>query len=156
MTDRPTDSPQVIAYPPLVFLGALGLGLLWHWAIPVRPLPLEVSRWLGMVPCCVSAVISFWAAIIMWRARTPLRPTLPVTALVTHGPFHFTRNPLYLSLTMLYVGITLQFDALWPLVTLLPALAVVHRRIILREEEYLEAKFGDEYRTYKTRVRRWI
>jgi len=109
-----------------------------------------------MWPCLLSAVISFWAAIIMWRAGTPLRPTLPVTALVTGGPFRFTRNPLYLSMTILYAGITLQFDALWPLFTLPPALAIVHWKIILREEKYLEAKFGDAYRAYKARVRRWI
>ena len=109
-----------------------------------------------MWPCLLSAVICFWAAIIMWRAGTPLRPSLPVSKLVTNGPFRFTRNPLYLSMTVLYTGITLQVDDLWPLLTLLPALAIVHWKIILREEKYLEAKFGDEYRAYKARVRRWI
>ena len=156
MSDSQKDLPQTIAWPPLVFLGALGVGLWLHWLLPVQPLPLKLSRWLGAVPCVVSGVINFWACGLMLSAGTSIRPTQPVTALVQRGPFRFSRNPLYLSLTLLYVGITLQFGALWPWLTLLPMLGLVHWKIILREEQYLEAKFGDEYRAYKTRVRRWI
>jgi len=92
----------------------------------------------------------------MHRAGTNVRPDRPATALVTGGPFRFSRNPLYLSLITLYVGITLLFDALWPLILLVPVLAFVHWGIVKREEHYLELKFGDAYRDYKTRVRRWI
>ena len=156
MADRSTDSPGVIACPPLVFLGAFGLGLLLHWLMPVPPLQLAFSRVLGAVLCLASGVVGIWGRVTMSRAGTNVRPNRPVNALVTDGPFRFSRNPLYLSLTVLYLGITLFFDALWPLVTLLPMLAVVHWGIILREERYLETKFGDEYRAYKARVRRWI
>jgi len=156
MADRSKDSPGVMACPPLVFLGALGLGLLLHWLVPVQPLPPAFSRVPGVVLCLASGVAGIWGRVIMGRAGTSMRPDRPATALVTGGPFRFSRNPLYLSLTALYLGITLLFDALWPLVTLLPMLAVVHWGIILREERYLEAKFGDEYRAYKARVRRWI
>ena len=156
MTDRSTDSPGVLACPPLVFLGALGLGLLLHWLMPVQPLPPTFSRGLGAVLCLASGLASIWGRVTMSRAGTTMRPDRPANALVTDGPFRYSRNPLYLSLTALYLGITLFFDALWPLVTLLPMLAVVHWGIILREERYLEAKFGDEYRAYKARVRRWI
>jgi len=92
----------------------------------------------------------------MHRAGTNVRPDRPATALVTGGPFRFSRNPLYVSLIALYLGITLLFDALWPLILLIPVLAFVHWGIVLREERYLELKFGDAYRDYKTRVRRWI
>ena len=92
----------------------------------------------------------------MKRAGTNLRPDRPATVVVTDGPFRFSRNPLYLSLIALYLGITLLFDAFWPLVTLAPALAVMHWGAVLRKEQYLEAKFGDEYRAYKARVRRWF
>ena len=145
-----------MAWPPLVFLGALSLGLFLQWLRPVQLLPLDVSRWLGMIPCIASAVINFWARGMMRRLGTSIRPTQPVTTLVTSGPFRFSRNPLYLSLTLLYVGITLEFGALWPWLTLVPMLAIVHWKIILREEAYLAAKFGAEYRAYKSRVRRWI
>jgi protein-S-isoprenylcysteine O-methyltransferase Ste14 len=132
------------------------VGLVLHWLIRVQPLPLTLSRVLAAALCVASVVLGIWGRVTMYRAGTNMRPDKPATALVTGGPFRFSRNPLYLSLTALYVGITLLFDALWPLVTLVPMLAVLHWGVILREERYLEAKFGDAYRAYKTRVRRWI
>ena len=77
-------------------------------------------------------------------------------AIVTEGPLRFSRNPLYLSLLGMYLGITLLFNALWPLLLVVPLLIVTHYGIIRREERYLEAKFGDPYRAYKARVRRWF
>lgn len=156
MAESSTDSPGVMACPPLIFVGALGLGLFLHWLMPVHPLPAWLSRPLGGVFCLASVAAGIWGSATMRRAGTNVRPDRPVTALVTGGPFQFTRNPLYLSLTALYLGITLLCDALWPLATLVPLLAVVRWRIVLREERFLEAKFGDAYRAYKTRVRRWL
>lgn len=100
--------------------------------------------------------VGFWGSATMHRAGTNVRPDRPATALVTGGPFRFSRNPLYLSLITLYLGITLFCNVTWALIILAPVLAFVHWRIVLREEKYLEAKFGDAYRDYKTRVRRWI
>ncbi|HLX95337.1 MAG TPA: isoprenylcysteine carboxylmethyltransferase family protein [Verrucomicrobiae bacterium] len=156
MAESSTDTPGVVACPPLIFLGALGLGLLLHWWIPVHPFPAWFSRPLGAGLCLVSVTVGIWGSTIMRRAGTNVRPDRPVTALVIDGPFRFSRNPLYLSLTALYLGITLLCDALWPFTTLVPLLAVVHWRIVLREERFLEAKFGDAYRAYKIRVRRWL
>jgi protein-S-isoprenylcysteine O-methyltransferase Ste14 len=156
MPDRSSDSPGVIAWPPLVFLGALGPGFLLHWLMPVQPLPPTLSRMLGGALCVASGVAGIGGMITLKRAGTNLRPDLPATAIVTDGPFRFSRNPLYLSLIALYLGITLLFDVFWPVVTLAPALAIVHWGVVLREERYLEAKFGDEYRAYKARVRRWF
>ena len=106
---------------------------------------------------CFAAIgLGVWGSATMRRAGTNVRPDRPAIALVTGGPFRFSRNPLYLSLTTLYLGITLYFDALWLLIMLVPVLAFVHWRIVLREERYLEARFGDAYRAYKARVRRWF
>ena len=77
-------------------------------------------------------------------------------ALVTEGPFHYTRNPAYLSLTMIYTAIATLANALWAIVLLPIALLVTQRGVIEREERYLERKFGEEYLNYKARVRRWI
>ncbi|MGA9776955.1 MAG: methyltransferase family protein [Limisphaerales bacterium] len=156
MAKSSTDTPGVMACPPLVFLGGLGMGLLLHWLIPIRPFPLKFSQPLGGALCLASIAVGIWGSTAMRRAGTNVRPDRPVTALVTGGPFRFSRNPLYLSLTALYLGVTLLFDALWPLATLIPTLAVVHWRIVLREERFLETRFGDEYRAYKARVRRWL
>jgi protein-S-isoprenylcysteine O-methyltransferase Ste14 len=154
MSNRTSDAPRIVLPPPLIFLCALGLGLLPHWLKPAELLPPHLARTLGLALCLASGVLAAWGAATMHRAGTNVLPHRPATALVTGGPFRFSRNPLYLSLTELYLGITLLFDALWPLVTLLPMLAVLHWSVILREEQYLEAKFGEEYRAYKTRVRR--
>jgi protein-S-isoprenylcysteine O-methyltransferase Ste14 len=156
MSESSTDTPGVMACPPLVFLGALGLGLFLYWLMPVRPFPLIFSQPLGGAFCLASIAVGIWGSVTMRRAGTNVRPDRPVTALVTGGPFRFSRNPLYLSLTALYLGVTLLCDALWPLATLLPTLAVVQWRIVLREERFLETRFGDEYRAYKARVRRWL
>jgi protein-S-isoprenylcysteine O-methyltransferase Ste14 len=92
----------------------------------------------------------------MRRAGTNIRPDQPTLALVTDGAFRFSRNPLYLAAAGLYVGVALLVHALWPLVLLIPMLAVLQWGVVAREERYLEAKFGDAYRAYKARVRRWL
>jgi protein-S-isoprenylcysteine O-methyltransferase Ste14 len=83
-------------------------------------------------------------------------PVRPATALITEGPFRFTRNPLYLSLALLYLGIGLWLGALWPIVLLPALMLLVQQLVVLREEAYLESRFGDAYRTYRNRVRRWL
>ncbi len=75
---------------------------------------------------------------------------------VTDGAFRYSRNPTYLSLTLLYVGVALVLNSLWVLMMVVPAVAVTHWGVVLREERYLESKFGEEYRRYTQRVRRWI
>jgi len=92
----------------------------------------------------------------MKRAGTNVRPDQPSLHLVTDGPFRYSRNPLYLATLGLYGGVTLLVDAVWPALLLVPLLAVLRWGVIAREERYLEAKFGDEYRAYKARVRRWL
>lgn len=156
VADHSKDSPGVFACPPLLFLGGLGLGLCCQWLMPLRPFPPGPSRIEGVVFCFAAIGLGVWGSATMRRAGTNVRPDRPAIALVTGGPFRFSRNPLYLSLTTLYLGITLYFDALWLLIMLVPVLAFVHWRIVLREERYLEARFGDAYRAYKARVRRWF
>jgi protein-S-isoprenylcysteine O-methyltransferase Ste14 len=80
----------------------------------------------------------------------------PTTALVTSGPYRLTRNPMYLGMAFLYAGLALSFGVTWSLAFLPLVLLAVDRLAILREEHYLEAKFGEEYRRYKARVRRWL
>ena len=92
----------------------------------------------------------------MRAAGTNVRPSLPATAIVTTGPFRFSRNPLYCSLTLLYLGLTAIFNTWWGLIVLVPLLLVMHFGVVLREERYLERKFGDTYRQYRMSVRRYL
>jgi protein-S-isoprenylcysteine O-methyltransferase Ste14 len=75
---------------------------------------------------------------------------------VTDGPFRYTRNPIYVALTLFYLGIGVVLNALWVLLLIVPLIVVMQLGVITREERYLERKFGDEYLRYKARVRRWL
>lgn len=156
MSEETVDNPGVIAFPPALFAGTLALGLLLHFIFPINLLPRSLSIASGVVLLVGAALISISAFRAMHRAQTAVNPSRPTTAIVSSGAFSFSRNPLYLSLTMLYVGIALLFNALWALLLLLPLIVVVQNGVIKREEHYLEQKFGDEYLRYKASVRRWV
>jgi len=156
MSEQVSDSPGVIAFPPLLYGGTLVVGLIIHFLAPTRPFPALPARLLGGVLLVVSGALVKWAKDTMRRAGTNVRPDQPATTIVVDGPFRFTRNPLYLGTTGLYIGVALLIDALWPLVLLVPLLVIVEWGVVRREERYLDAKFGSTYRAYRARVRRWF
>ncbi len=84
------------------------------------------------------------------------RTHLPTTAIVETGPYRFTRNPIYLGMFLGLVGLAIAFDSLWLLVMLVPFTLAIRYGVVAREEAYLERKFGDAYRQYRARVRRWV
>ncbi len=139
----PPDNPSVVAPPPLIYAGTLAAGLLMNRLYPAAFLPRGLSLML-------------LGRRAMRRAGTNISLTKPATKIVTEGPYHFTRNPLYLSLTLVYGGITALRNALWAALLLPGVLYVMRRGVIEREEHYLERKFGDEYLRYKRQVRRWL
>ena len=150
------DNPGVIAPPPLIYAGPLAAGLLLNLKFPMRFMPRKVAAILGVTLIGASVALVSQAFQRMRRAGTNVNPTEPATLLVTEGPFKFTRNPLYLSLTLFYAGVATLVNALWAMLLLPIVLFVVNREVIEREERYLERKFGEQYMKYKRRVRRWI
>jgi protein-S-isoprenylcysteine O-methyltransferase Ste14 len=92
----------------------------------------------------------------MRRTDTPIDPRNPVSKLITEGPFRYTRNPAYLSMSTIYAGVAALRNALWPILLLPLLVYVIQRDQIEREEQYLERIFGEEYLTYKKSVRRWV
>lgn len=156
MSELKKDCPGVIGFPPLLYAGTLLAGFLVQFFFPIHLSTWHPLRWIGGTLAALSAVLAKWGESRMRRAGTNVKPSQPTTAIVQDGPFRFSRNPLYLALTILYLGVCLMFNALWPLILILPLLVVVQCGIIYREERYLEAKFGDEYRNYRKRVRRWL
>ena len=155
-TDIPNDSPGVIMFPPALYLGTLLIGLLLHLVRPIHLEPALWARFAGVAIFACGASLATWGRRTMVRGGTNVLPSQPALAIVTGGPFRFTRNPLYLGATLGYLGLTLLFNTAWPLVLFAPMIAVVYHGIIRREERYLEAKFGAVYLDYKTRVRRWL
>jgi protein-S-isoprenylcysteine O-methyltransferase Ste14 len=157
MTPTPPDHAGVFIPPPLLYVVPLGVGALLQRLVPVAILPRSVGTVAGGWLLFALGIALFAAALLNFhRARTSLIPIKPTTAIVETGPYRFTRNPMYVSMTLIYLGVTLWIDSIWPLVFLPIVLFTVQRAVIAREERYLEAKFGEAYRGYKGRVRRWI
>jgi protein-S-isoprenylcysteine O-methyltransferase Ste14 len=150
------DTAAVIAPPPLIYLAGLVVGLILGAAVPTPFFARGAASVVGAVLIAAALWLALWGVRTMRRAGTSVRPDVPTTALVTTGPFDFSRNPLYVSLALLYGGIAVAARSLWALLLLIVVLAVVDRGVIGREERYLERKFGVDYREYKTRVRRWL
>jgi protein-S-isoprenylcysteine O-methyltransferase Ste14 len=150
------DVAGVVAPPPLFFVVPLLVGLLLNRARPVRWLPPAVARPVGLTLVGLGLPLVASAVRAMLSAGTHIRPDRPTTALVTSGPFSFSRNPGYLSMALVYSGVSAFANALWPLLLLPAALSGLQRGVIEREERYLERKFGEEYRAYRARVRRWL
>jgi protein-S-isoprenylcysteine O-methyltransferase Ste14 len=156
MDDKPRDIPGVIAFPPLIYAAGGIVGLVLHRLRPIQLLPRPLSSVLGAGLIAAGGLLVRSAFATMNRAQTNIDPFAPTTTIVTNGPFHYTRNPIYLSLVLIYAGISALFNSLTMLVPLPIVLLAVQRGVIEREEQYLERKFGDEYTQYKVRVRRWI
>jgi protein-S-isoprenylcysteine O-methyltransferase Ste14 len=146
----------VIAPPPVIYLGALGVGFGLDAAIGTGSLPSIVAVPIGAASIIAGAGLlrSFLRAF--QRAGTPVDPYTPSEAIVTDGPYRLTRNPAYLGMALTYAGIAIVANAPWALVPLPVAIAVIDRGVIAREERYLERRFGRPYVDYERRVRRWM
>ena len=151
-----SDTPGIIAVPPMLYGVAFAVGVVPRWLFPEPILQPAITLGIGVMLLCAGAALAVWGNHVLRQAGTSANPSLPTTALVVTGPFAFSRNPLYLARTLLYIGLALAMNMLWTLVTLLPLLVVMHYGVIRREERYLELKFGSAYRRYRATVRRWL
>jgi len=156
MSSDDQDNAGIVAPPPLIYLGALVFGLLLNRRFPATFLPSRITRTLGGSLLSGGVLLLGWFERALRHAGTPASPYKPVSHVVTDGPFQYTRNPGYLSMTVIYTGIASLANALWAILLLPVALLVIQRGVIEREERYLERKFGEEYLRYKAQVRRWI
>lgn len=111
---------------------------------------------VGLAMIGAGVALAITAALTFRQAGTHVNPTKPATTVVAHGPFRFTRNPMYLSMGVIYLGGVLMLDSLWPLLLFPVTIWVIRTRIIALEEAYLESKFGAVYLDYKKKVRRWL
>ena len=156
MSSKTNDHPHVIAFPPLIFAGHAVAGGIAHWLWPVPLLPPGPARLLGAVLAAAAGAQAFWASRSLHRAGTNVNPDKPTMAIVAAGPYRYTRNPMYLSLCLLLLGLGLLLNGVWPVLCVVPLALTLHFGVIRREERYLAAKFGETYLAYQRRVRSWL
>jgi len=147
---------RVRLLPPAVYFGPFGLLWALHWWRPWTIPGGGALTVAGLAMVLAGIALTFWSAVTFTRAHTTIIPWGEVSAMVTHGPFGFSRNPIYVADTMAFLGATLLIHSWWPLFVLPGILLVMRRMVIDREEIYLTERFGDTYREYQVRVRRWI
>ena len=145
--------------PPLIYLFGIVAGYLLQRVEPLAIFPPDrdlLRRVLGWIGVLGFLALALTALGLFKRAGTSFHPRRPTTALVEAGPYRFTRNPMYLGFVCLMIGVAFLTNWLWVLLLTPVVVMIVDRTVIRREERYLEAKFGDAYRRYLTRVRRWL
>ena len=156
MTDT-ADTANVIVRPPIAWALAVLAGLALNWLMPLPFVPgMLPAGWLGATVFALALVLVAWAIATMTRTGSNVPTSLPTTTIVETGPYRFTRNPIYLGMFLGLVGLAIAFDSLWLLVALMPFALVIRYGVVAREEAYLERKFGDVYRRFRSRVRRWL
>jgi protein-S-isoprenylcysteine O-methyltransferase Ste14 len=156
MTD--TDTPNVVIFPPLIPLSVLVAGVVLNFLMPLGLLThvfLLGRIAVGAIAFGAGLAMVIGANRIFRRIGTNTRPSLPTLAIATNGMFTWTRNPMYVGGSLALLGIAIGFALDWVILLLVASLPLIHYGIILREERYLERKFGDEYRRYKKRVPRY-
>jgi len=150
------DHAGVAFHPPLLLGLALILGFLLRWIVPLSFLPNGFAAALGPVVVGVSFGLFFWAVYTMLSGNASIPTSEPTDAIVMRGPFRFSRNPIYLAMVLLQLGVGIWINSLWFIVLAAVSAGLLWWGVISREERYLERKFGNEYLLYKNKVRRWI
>jgi len=156
MNDR-ADTANVIIRPPIAWALAVLAGLALQRIVTMPFMPASVpTGWIGGMVFVAALTLVAWAIVTITRAGSNVPTSMPTTTIVETGPYRFTRNPIYLGMCLGLVGLAIAFNNLWLLGTLAPFAFVIRYGVVAREEAYLERKFGDAYRHYRTRVRRWL
>jgi protein-S-isoprenylcysteine O-methyltransferase Ste14 len=152
------DVAGVIALPPLIFLGFLVSATLLETIVPFPFLAAHpLARYLASAALAAGGFVMIGMGTRRFvAAGTNIPPNLPTTALVVDGIYGRTRNPLYLGATLVYLGLSVAAGSLWAIVLVVALLWVINVGVVAREERYPERKFGDAYRAYRARVRRWV
>lgn len=157
MTDNHKDRPSSIPWPPVIYAVALAAAWLLESWLPLPALPENLLlRWIGGVIFLAGLGLGLMGLRALRAAGTTFDPTGPADALATQGPYERSRNPLYLAALVAFLGLGLALRSTWLLVAV-PAVAVALLKLAIEPEEaYLERRFGEPYRHYRARVRRWI
>lgn len=151
------DTAQVVAPPPLLFLGTLVAALAAdHAALGRSPRPTRASIIAGASLLLAGVGLTAWTFRVFKDAGTNIVPNRPSTALITDGPFRYSRNPNYIGQALIYAGIATALRSGAAMLALAPLMVIVDRLIVKREEAYLARIFGPSYQTFRQQVPRWL
>jgi protein-S-isoprenylcysteine O-methyltransferase Ste14 len=155
MTDE--RGADVRVPPPLVFLALIIIGVGLSYIRPLESHLSLVPRLTIAIALAAASIALFLSSLSLFRrtGQDP-KPWEPTPSLLIQGPYRFTRNPIYVAMTLLQLAIGVARDNMWIVLFALPALAIVHFAAVLPEEAYLSEKFGDSYRQYLRSVRRYL
>lgn len=160
MNQRLPDNANVIAHPPLIFISIFLIGLILDYLYQISLFPVDERSSVLLLPgyiiIFVSLVIVGISIRTLKRHNTTHKVNRPTTTLVKDGIFQYSRNPIYLSVFILFAGISLIINSIIMLLLIIPLFLILREGVVKREEKYLELKFGKEYAVYKNSVRRWI
>lgn len=140
--------------PPMLVLTHVAAGIVLNWAIPVSLSP--AWGWIGLLLLGAAVFTTQWSRNLFQKAGTNVPPNQPALVIVRDGPYKYTRNPMYLSFVVGFVGLSLLSGGFMMLLVAVPLFFLLDQRVIAPEEAYLTEKFGDEYRDYMKQVRRWL
>ncbi len=154
------DAAAVRIFPPAVPLATILAGVLLDYCWPITlgfEIPAPERYWVGAVAILGAFLfLGLWSVILFRKSGQNENPWKPTPQIVERGPFRVTRNPMYLQMILICIGVAILLTNIW-IVILTPLCGwLLQRLAILPEEEYLERKFGSSYSNYKARVRRWI
>ena len=150
------DHVQFRFPPPVIYGLPAAAGVAIDLAVPLPVLPHEAALALGAVGVVFGVAVFGWAGRTMFAAGEHPHPDRPTGAIVSGGPYRFSRNPLYLAMTLFAAGVALLVNSGWGLALVVPSVVATHYWAIAPEERYLEGRLGEEYRAYRARVRRWL
>jgi protein-S-isoprenylcysteine O-methyltransferase Ste14 len=151
------ETAHVIIRPPLAWGLAVIAGLALNWLVPLPFLPTDLPAGLiGALVFVLALALFTWAIVTITSAGSNVPTNRPTTTIVESGPYRITRNPIYLGMFLGLIALAIVFDNLWLLLMLLPFALVIRYGVVAREEAYLERTFGEVYRGYRSRVRRWL
>lgn len=159
MTDATIDRPAVAVFPPVIPLTTLAVACVLQWLVPlgwIAGLASSLRFWGGAVIVLSGLLTTSAGRRALLRSGTNVSPSQPAVRLVTDGVFGYTRNPLYVGVSIALCGLALILDLDWILLLIVPSFVLLHFAVVRREERYLEQKFGDAYRHYKARVPRYF
>lgn len=156
MATRPDDTPAKFAYPPLIYLACFAVGLAAEFFWPSDFLPAVVQYGVGGFVVAVSFAPMPFVMTRFKKAGTAFDSRGPTTTILREGPFRYSRNPAYLCMTLLYLGLGVLIDSSWILALSVVGFVLMNTMVVRREEVALDRQFGDAYRSYKSSVRRWI